>query len=103
MATIALSLVMTSWRGTSSTCSIMLIFWPTRSTNGMITWKPGPMTLRNLPKRSSVNSKPCGTVRNARVAMTISAKTTTKTTDRPSITHPLGKRRDADRSSPTGL
>ena len=28
MATMALSLVMTSWRGTSSTCSIMLIFWP---------------------------------------------------------------------------
>ena len=37
------------------------------------------------------------------IAMTMIAKTRTNTTDRPSITHPLGKRRDADRSSPTGL
>jgi len=34
--TIALSLVMISWPGTSSTCSIMLTFCPTRSTNGTI-------------------------------------------------------------------
>ena len=39
--TVALSLVMTSWLGTSSTVSIMFILEPMRSTNGMIMFRPG--------------------------------------------------------------
>ena len=39
--TTALSLVMTSWEGTSSTVSIMFILAPIRSTTGTMTLRPG--------------------------------------------------------------
>ncbi len=39
--TMTLSLVMTSWLGTSSTCSIMLILRPTPSMNGVRKLIPG--------------------------------------------------------------
>ena len=39
--TVTLSLVMTSWVGTASTCSIMLILRPTRSTKGVRKVMPG--------------------------------------------------------------
>ncbi len=60
--TMALSLVMTSWVGTSSTCSIMFIRLPMRSTNGVRMLMPGFSVLVYLPKRSTVNSRPCGTI-----------------------------------------
>ena len=39
--TMALSLVMTSWLGTSTTCSIMLSLRPMRSMKGMMSVSPG--------------------------------------------------------------
>src|SRR5690606_6902625 len=60
--TMALSRVMTSWVGTSSTCSIMFMRRPIRSTNGVRIWMPGVRVLVYLPNRSTVNSRPCGTI-----------------------------------------
>src|SRR5690606_25383501 len=60
--TMALSRVMTSWVGTSRTCSIMFMRRPIRSTNGVRMWMPGVRVLVYLPNRSTVNSRPCGTI-----------------------------------------
>ncbi len=54
--TTALSLVITSWLGTSSTCSIMLILLPTPYTTGIRKCSPGPIVWVYLPKRSTVHS-----------------------------------------------
>src|SRR5690606_3941334 len=60
--TIALSRVMTCWDGTSSTCSIMFMRRPMRSTNGVRMWMPGVRVFVYLPNRSTVNSRPWGTI-----------------------------------------
>ncbi|MNE23897.1 hypothetical protein D3C80_1171690 [compost metagenome] len=60
--TMALSLVITSCWGTSRTCSIMFMRRPTRSTKGVRMLMPGFSVLVYLPKRSTVNSRPCGTI-----------------------------------------
>src|SRR5690349_15650936 len=75
MATMALSLVMTSWRGTSSTCSIMLILCPTESMKGTSQCGPGAMAWANLPSRSRVYSKPCGTITRVLMPMMMTATT----------------------------
>ena len=75
----ALSLVMTSWEGTSSTCSIMFILAPILSTIGTIRCKPGDSVRVYRPKRSTVYSNPCETALTPMMTM-ITAKTRTTIT-----------------------
>src|SRR5262245_19971812 len=72
----ALSLVMISCEGTSSTCSIMLRRRPMQYMYGTITCRPGEKVLTYLPNRSMVYSAPCGTV-----TMPFHSVTTTNTTN----------------------
>ena len=51
-----LSLVITSWLGTSSTCSIMFTLRPMPSMNGVRMVMPGFMVRVYRPKRWTVNS-----------------------------------------------
>ncbi len=64
------SLVMISWVGTSSTCSIMLSLCPIWSTTGTIRLRPGRRVRVYLPNRSTVHSLPCGTDLTPRNRMT---------------------------------
>ncbi len=82
--TMALSLVMTSWVGTSSTCSIMFIRRPMRSTNGVNRLMPGLRVRVYLPKRSTVYSRPWGTILTTLNSST-KARTTSATTKRTDI------------------
>src|SRR3546814_15901897 len=58
----ALSLVMTSCDGTSSTCSIIDSLRPMPYMYGTMKCRPGENVATYLPKRSIVYSRPCGTV-----------------------------------------
>src|SRR3546814_21148359 len=58
----AFSLVITSYDGTSSTCSIIDSLRPMPYMYGTMKCRPGENVATYLPKRSIVYSRPCGTV-----------------------------------------
>ena len=79
-ATEALSRVITDCSGMSSTCSCTFTRRPIRSTKGMMKFSPGLSMRVKAPKRSTVQTSPCGTVRMPRVAVSTARSSRTIST-----------------------